>query len=57
MKITYFILITLFFFVLIWEHDNQGVAYNPLFHVEGGDENNSISMPCGLGGSHNHNHK
>jgi len=43
MKITYFILITLFFFVLIWEHDNQGVAYNPLFHVKGG-ENNAISM-------------
>ena len=56
MKKTYFILITLFFFILIWEHDNQGVAYNPLFHVEGGD-NNSMSMPCGLGGSHNHNHK
>ena len=56
MKKIYFILITLFFFVLIWEHDNQGVAYNPLFHVEGGD-NNSMSMPCGLGGSHNHNHK
>ena len=30
MKITYFILVTLFFFALIWEHDNQGVAYNPL---------------------------
>ena len=56
MKKTYFILVTLFFFVLIWEHDNQGVAYNPLFHVEGG-YNNSMSMPCGLGGSHNHNHK
>ena len=56
MKKIYFILVTLFFFVLIWEHDNQGVAYNPLFHVEGGD-NNSMSMPCGLGGSHNHNHK
>ena len=57
MKTTYFILVTLFFFVFFLVYDNQGVAYNPLFHVEGGDENNSISMPCGLGGSHNHNHK
>jgi len=34
----------------------MGVAYNPLFHIEGGDSENSISMPCGLGGSHNHKH-
>ena len=56
MKKIYFIVVTLFFVILILEHDNMGVAYNPLFHIEGGDSGNAISMPCGLGGSHNHKH-
>ena len=49
MKKIYFVIVTLFFVILILEHDNMGVAYNPLFHVEGGDSENAISMPCGLG--------
>ena len=57
MKKIYFIIVTLFFVILILEHDNIGVAYNPLFHIEGGDSDNAISMPCGLGGSHNHKHE
>ena len=56
MKKIYFIIVTLFFVILILEHDNMGVAYNTLFHIEGGDSDNAISMPCGLGGSHNHKH-
>jgi hypothetical protein len=57
MKLIYFFIITLFFGVLIFEHNNKGVFYNPLFHEEGGKSINSIAMPCGLGGSKNHNHK
>jgi hypothetical protein len=41
MKKIYFIVVTLFFVILILEHDNMGVAYNPLFHIEGGDSDNS----------------
>jgi len=57
MKLIYFFTITLFFGVLIFEHNNKGVFYNPLFHDKSGNSINSITMPCGLGGSQNHNHK
>ena len=56
-NIIYLVILTLFFGVIIYDHNYSGVAYNPLFHREGESSGSSINaMPCGLGGSHNHKH-
>jgi len=57
MKNTLYCLFLILIIVLaLMDHDNRGVAYNPLFHKSGDDNSSNISMPCGLGGSHNHKH-
>ena len=56
MKKVYFFVISIFFILLIYEHNFMGVAYNPLFHSEDGNTVNETSMPCGLGGAHKHKH-
>jgi len=60
MKKTIYIFIFSFALALIYlDHDQNGIAYNPLFHSHtdnSGNATQSISMPCGLGGSENHKH-
>ncbi len=55
-KIIFLIILSLFFVLALLDHDNNGVAYNPLFHQHGNESDDTISMPCGLGGATNHNH-
>ncbi len=55
-NILYLFLIILLIVLALLDHDKNGVAYNPLFHKSGDTNSNNISMPCGLGGSHNHKH-
>lgn len=55
-KIFFLTILSLFLVLALLDHDNNGVAYNPLFHKHGNDSDNAISMPCGLGGATNHKH-
>ena len=55
-NILYLSLIILLIVLTLLDHDKNGVAYNPLFHKSGDNNYSNISMPCGLGGSHNHKH-
>ena len=52
----YIIFIISIIVLALLDHDNNGVAYNPLFHEKSNDRTGKMSMPCGLGGSHNHKH-
>ena len=55
-KIFFLTILSLFLVLALLDHDNNGVAYNPLFHKHGNDSDDAISMPCGLGGATNHKH-
>jgi len=55
-NILYLIILSIFFVVILYDHNYSGVAYNPLFHKEGEASGSINAMPCGLGGSQNHKH-
>ncbi|AEA81255.1 transporter [Pelagibacteraceae bacterium] len=55
-NILYLIILSIFFVVILYDHNYSGVAYNPLFHKEGETSGSINAMPCGLGGSQNHKH-
>ena len=55
-KFIYLIILSVFLTFALLDHDSNGVAYNPLFHKHGSDDENEIAMPCGLGGTENHKH-